>query len=87
MPPVATVTPNGPEIRRLRSLRGWEARDVAARIPGRHPKSIGKLERGGTASLVLISQVARVLGVEPAQIILDDSDDEPEPGKHLKKAA
>lgn len=86
MPPVTTVTPNGPEIRRLRSLRGWEARDVAKLI-GRHPKSIGKLERGGTASLVLISQVARALDVDPAQIILNDSDDEPEPGKHLKDAA
>lgn len=86
MPPVETVRPNGPEIRRLRSLRGWQARNLAERI-GRHPKSIGKLERGGTASLVLISQIARALGVDPSRIILPEPEPEPEPEVAKGKAA
>jgi len=71
MPPVATVKPNGPEIRRLRSLRGWGARDLAQKI-GRHPRSVANAERGQTVSLVLASQIAHALGVDPRKVILSE---------------
>jgi ribosome-binding protein aMBF1 (putative translation factor) len=78
MPPVATVKPNGPEIRRLRSLRGWEARDLAHKI-SRHRRSIENAERGQTVSLVLVSQIARALGIDPHKIILSETGgEEPE---------
>jgi transcriptional regulator with XRE-family HTH domain len=74
MPPVPTVQPDGPAIRRLRTRRGWNPSDLGSRI-GRHAKSIARLERGGRASEVLICQVANVLGVEPSEIILSEPTD------------
>lgn len=70
--PVAVA--DGKKLKALRLERGWSANQLAKKIgPHRHERTIYNLESGGkNASLTLISQIARVLGVSEADLIAED---------------
>jgi len=73
MPPVRTVKPDGLKIRRLRNQRGITVGGLAAAI-GRHPQTVTNIEgQSRDASEVLISQIAKALQVEPAELVADDA--------------
>jgi len=83
MPPVRTVKPDGPKIRRLRIARGITVGGLAATI-ARHPQTVTNIEgQSRAASHVLINQIANALGVDPAELTAEP---EPEPGTNGKAA-
>ena len=68
MPPTPTVIPNGERIQELRERTGLSAAELAAKLR-RHVTTIQNAERGRPVSLIIIGQLSRVLGVEPAELI------------------
>jgi len=70
------LTPDGPEIKRLRVGLGLTAAQLAPRAGFRHWKSLSAVESANRPiSDVTASRLARALGVEVGDIL---SDDEPE---------
>lgn len=72
------LTPDGPEIRRLRVGLGLTVTELAVQI-GYHPKSLSRAEcQGKRISDVTASRIARALGVAVEDIASrgDDDDDE-----------
>lgn len=61
------LTPDGPEIRRLRVDRGWTAGQLGAQI-GFHPESVRRAEGGRPIGDVFASRLARALGVRVEDI-------------------
>lgn len=61
--------PNGPLVRELRERNRWTQQKLARRIRRSHPV-ISLIENGGSVSETLLSQVAKALGVELADITL-----------------
>ncbi|WP_158566730.1 helix-turn-helix domain-containing protein [Actinomadura craniellae] len=72
MPPTPTVIPNGARIRELREATGLSAAELGARLR-RHVTTIQNAERGRPVSLIIIGQLSRALGAQPAELIADDS--------------
>jgi transcriptional regulator with XRE-family HTH domain len=70
MPLVSTVKPDGPKIRARRERLGLTQDDLA-RLTKRHRKTISDIECGNqaVASLMIIGQIARVLGEQPEDLI------------------
>jgi transcriptional regulator with XRE-family HTH domain len=74
----AGLTPDGPEIKRLRVGLGLTAAQLAPRAGFRHPKSLMAVESAcRPISPVTASRLARALGVE-VEDILSDGESEPE---------
>lgn len=70
MPLVSTVKPDGPEIRARRERLGLTQEDLA-KLTKRHRKTISDIECGNqaVASMIIVGQIARVLKVQPEQLI------------------
>ena len=66
MPPVETVTPDGPKIRELIRARGYSVSGFGRAI-GRHPQTISDIVREKllVISIPLLFQIARGLRVQP----------------------
>jgi DNA-binding XRE family transcriptional regulator len=65
------VVPDGERIRELRLKAELSPTELAQRLgPTRHRQTIHRLERGKDASVLLIHQVARALGVQPEDITI-----------------
>jgi transcriptional regulator with XRE-family HTH domain len=80
------LTPDGPKIRGLRVGLGLTTAEVAARVRY-DPQTIRRAERGGSVSDVLVSRLARTLGVSMRDISDWDGDDDIESGAETKVPA
>jgi transcriptional regulator with XRE-family HTH domain len=66
------LTPDGPEIRRLRVDRGVTVTEMAIRI-GMHPKSLSRIEcQGRRISDVYASRLAKALSIPGERVTVDD---------------
>lgn len=74
MPLVSTVKPDGPEIRARRERLGLTQEDLA-KLTKRHRKTISDIECGNqaVASMIIVGQIARVLKVQPEQLIKSEA--------------
>jgi transcriptional regulator with XRE-family HTH domain len=66
------LTPDGPEIRRLRVDRGLTVTELAVQI-GYHPKSLSRIEcQGRRLSDVYASRLAKALSIPDERVTVDD---------------
>lgn len=72
------LTPDGPEIHRLRVGLGLTAPQLAAEV-GHHPESLRRAEAGRRISEVFASRLARAFGVTIRDITKMPDEDESEP--------
>lgn len=71
-----TVEPDGEVVQRLRIEKGWRVEDLAKKA-GCSLKTVENVEKGENVYLYTLKRIASALGVEPAELLIDEDDAPP----------